>query len=178
MKASETLKSWIRQHEGFTPVALEDDYAGTPNIVEYAIGYGHQIQTGEDYLYTATITKADAEKLMLKDLAVWETFINTNVKKDLSQDQFDALVNLCYAVGGGNAWPVINLINSGASIDKIKSTWLGIGVYWKGVKNANLVAIRQREVKMYEAGMSNVVMVIIAASLFLTGLVWLGKKLL
>lgn len=177
MKASETLKAWIREHEGFTTTAYFDDYAGTPDVVEYSIGYGHQIQPGQEYLKTAVITQATAQALMDADLAVWETFINNQVKKNLTQNQFDALVNLCYAVGGGNAKPIITLINSGASFDDIKNTWLKIGTYWQGSYRPGLIAMREREVKMYQSGMTNPLMIILVGSAALYGLLWLAKKL-
>lgn len=178
-KASEDLKTWIKQHEGFSSYAYADDYAGTPDVKEMSIGYGHQIQPGQEYLYTAVITQAEAAALMEADLKVWETFLNNKLTVKVNQKQFDALLNLCYAIGGGNASYIINMINAGNAWPDIKAAWLKIGTYWAGATQPGLVKMREREVKLYEEGnrAGGLLMILIGGGLFITALVYLAKKL-
>jgi lysozyme len=101
MKSSEQLIIWIKQHEDFRANAYIDDYAGTPDRIEYSIGYGHQIQPYEDYLMNQTISKDYADFLLRDDVNKKEFFVNKYVTIPLTQKQFDALVNLNFAAGEG-----------------------------------------------------------------------------
>lgn len=65
--------------------------AGIPTI-----GYGH---TGKDVSEGMTITKAQAEKLLLKDLAKFEAGVADLVKVPVSVNQFSALVVFAYNIG-------------------------------------------------------------------------------
>lgn len=68
--------------------------AGYPTI-----GYGHKLKSGENY---TTITEAQAEALLRKDLKTAEYTINKAVVVEITQGQFDALVSLVFNWGGGN----------------------------------------------------------------------------
>jgi len=67
----------------------------------WTIGYGHtdNVEKGQ------TITKEEAERLLIKDLAWAEDVVERHVRKDilttLSKTQFDALVSFVFNVGEG-----------------------------------------------------------------------------
>jgi lysozyme len=66
------------------------------------VGYGTTSATGLiDINPDTTITKAQAEKLLLKSLKVYEDCINECVKVDLKQSQYDCLICFCYNIGCG-----------------------------------------------------------------------------
>lgn len=92
MKISENGIDLIKKFEGFSAVPYVCP-AG-----ENTIGYGHVIGLGE--LYTE-ITEEQGENLLLKDAAWAEGVVWRNVKTDLNQNQFDALVSFVYNVGAG-----------------------------------------------------------------------------
>lgn len=79
--------------EGLELTAYQDQ-AGV-----WTIGYGH---TGPDVHEGLTITQEQAEALLEKDLEHAEYIVNTAVKTDLNQNQFDALVDFVYNLGEGN----------------------------------------------------------------------------
>lgn len=64
----------------------------------WTIGWGHAILDGENF---TEITKDEGKKLLIKDMQVAANCINENVKKSLSQNQFDALVSFVFNIGCG-----------------------------------------------------------------------------
>jgi len=58
------------------------------------VGWGHKVQSGEDY--SKGVTADQADQLFLKDLAAHQKRVQDNVTAPLSQQQFDALVSLSY----------------------------------------------------------------------------------
>ncbi len=87
MKLSETGKALIKRFEG---LRLEPyrDIAGVKTI-----GYGH---TGPDI--RGPITEAEADALLAKDIARFETGVNA-LAKACTQGQFDALVSFAFNLG-------------------------------------------------------------------------------
>lgn len=63
------------------------------------IGVGH---TGPDVKRGQTITAAQSDALLRKDLAHFEVAVAKAVKVPLTQNQFDALVSLVFNIGAGN----------------------------------------------------------------------------
>ena len=61
----------------------------------WTIGYGHTkgVKPGD------RITRRQAEKYFLEELPVYEEAVKRNVKAELNQNQFDALVSFVYNVG-------------------------------------------------------------------------------
>lgn len=92
MKTSDNGLKAITKHEG---VMLERylDVAGYPTI-----GVGHLIVEGEDY---TSITYEEAMELLAKDVEVAEQCVLRNVKVELEQHEFDALVSFIFNVGCG-----------------------------------------------------------------------------
>jgi lysozyme len=64
----------------------------------WTIGYGH---TGPDVHPGLTITQAQAEQLLLGDVAHAVVAVNRCVTVDLNQDEFDALVDFAFNAGCG-----------------------------------------------------------------------------
>lgn len=63
------------------------------------IGYGH---VDPSITIDTEWTEAQATDMLHLDLGKFEDGINSFVKVELNQDQFDALVSFCYNVGLGN----------------------------------------------------------------------------
>lgn len=83
----------IKTFEGFASTAYYDA-AG-----KLTIGYGHLIKAGEDFNF---IDKAQAEKLLINDMAVAENAVNSYAKVPISANQKDALVSFVFNLGSGN----------------------------------------------------------------------------
>ena len=77
----------------------------------WTIGYGH---TG-DVKEGDTITKAEAEDLLDKDLEKFRSGVNRCVKVPLNENQFGALVSFAYNVGIGSlqSSTLLKLLNAG-----------------------------------------------------------------
>lgn len=65
----------------------------------WTVGYGH---TGPDLLAGLKISQADADALLRADLSAAVACVNRAVMEEISQPQFDALVDFCFNVGRGN----------------------------------------------------------------------------
>lgn len=91
MKASESCINLIKQFEGLRLKA----YKCVSTEKMYTIGYGHYgVKAG------TVITVEEAEELLVKDLAKFETKVNKYCPiYNFNQNQFDALVSFCYNVG-------------------------------------------------------------------------------
>lgn len=91
MKASENIKNLIKSWESCKLTAYKCS-AGVNTI-----GYGHT----KGVTPGMKITQAQADKFFDEDIKVFEDFINRmNLK--INQNQFDALLSLCYNIGTGN----------------------------------------------------------------------------
>jgi len=82
------------------------------------IGIGHLLHLGpvtaQDWAL-GTITRAQGEQLLARDLARYEHAVNAAVHVRLSQPQFDALVSLAYNIGTGafESSTLVRLLNRG-----------------------------------------------------------------
>jgi len=124
-----------------------------PDATGYSIGYGHYIQSGESYLFDG-ITKQKADELFAKDVAKAEAAVNARVTRKLTQNQFNACVDLAYnypnAFYGGTIEDKIN-----ANVDRgtLESTWL-LYKYTKDkngkpIESSGLARRRAAEVSLY-----------------------------
>ena len=94
MDISENGLKLIKQFEGcrleaYKPVAAEK---------YYTIGYGHY---GKDVYAGMHITQAQADILLRKDVAKFVAEVNS-LKRNWTQNQFDALTSFTYNCGAGN----------------------------------------------------------------------------
>jgi len=102
MQISATGIAFIQQEEGGLRLTSYPDAGG------YSIGYGHSIRASDLTNYGipneagVTITEAMANQLFSDDILRTENIINQNVTAVLSQNQFDALMDFVFNVGGGN----------------------------------------------------------------------------
>ncbi len=81
------------QFEGCCLAAYQDQ------VGVWTIGYGH---TGADVTPGLKITQTQAEELLAKDVLAAARFVNTMVKLELTQFEFDALVDFVFNLGPGN----------------------------------------------------------------------------
>ena len=88
----------LRKEESINYTAKRDgrDKDGKPL---YTIGIGHQIQPGEEYLLTSTITEEEAILLFEKDIEKILADMNKNIKVSLNKNQQLALISLRYRIG-------------------------------------------------------------------------------
>ncbi|PAD73926.1 lysozyme [Paenibacillus campinasensis] len=98
-KISQSGLSLIKSFEGCRLTA----YKPVPTEKYWTIGWGHH---GPDVKQGMTITQAEADALLVRDLAKFEAHVNdpanVPVTAKLNQNQFDALVSFCYNCGPGN----------------------------------------------------------------------------
>ncbi|MBQ0054166.1 MAG: lysozyme [Bacteroidales bacterium] len=92
MKTSQNGIDLIKSFEGFRQYAYKCP-AGV-----WTIGYGHTkgVSVG------MAVTKARAEQLLREDLRWAEDAVNREVKVELNQNQFDALVSFVFNLGATN----------------------------------------------------------------------------
>ena len=95
MRISQRGLDLIKECEGFRTNAYLCS-AGVPTI-----GYGSTRVDGVKVKLGDTITKAKAEIQLMTDITVFETIVNVNVKTEMTQGMFDALVSIVYNVGPG-----------------------------------------------------------------------------
>jgi lysozyme len=79
------------------------------------VGYGH---TGAEVFPGMTITQAQAEDFLARDILWAANFVNRNVTVTLKQHQFDALVDLTFNIGVGNFLhsTLLKLVNAGLPV--------------------------------------------------------------
>lgn len=61
------------------------------------IGYGHVIRSWENF--NEPMSQSQAEALLLNDLKRFESAVRAGVKVPINQNQYDALVSLCFNIG-------------------------------------------------------------------------------
>ena len=97
------------QFEGCKLTAYPDPATGGD---PWTIGYGH---TGLDVHPGLTITQEQAEELLTQDTKKAAAAVNAKVTGDITQEEFDALVDFVFNVGAGNfaASTLLKKVNSG-----------------------------------------------------------------
>lgn len=106
MQMSQNGRKLLEQWEGVRLNAYKDS-AGL-----LTIGVGHLLTkselssgkidiNGDSVKYANGLTSEQADGLLAQDLKPAETTVNNNVKVELNQNQFDALVSFTFNVGGG-----------------------------------------------------------------------------
>lgn len=107
-KTSQSMVDIIKEQEGLSLRACK----AIPSEEYWSIGYGHY---GAEVRENQTITESEAEALLKKDLEVFENCVNSVIKTDLTQSQFDACISLSYNIGIGafENSDIVKFINSG-----------------------------------------------------------------
>lgn len=116
-------------------------------------GYGSAMRDSKgkflkgDTMPNSTISFAQAEILLRKDLEIFETIVMRKVKVPLKQNQFDALVSHAYNTGGSDT--LFKLINEKAPIEQIRNWWLNKYVTGGGILLKGLVERRKVEFNLF-----------------------------
>lgn len=107
MKISNALFAKLKKREGFSAKPYNDP----PGSTHWSIGYGHQIQPGENL---TLIDEPTAANLLRKDLDTkYGSEVNKNVHVPLTQDMFDSLTDFTYNVGAGALGNIASNLNKG-----------------------------------------------------------------
>lgn len=122
-------------------------------------GYGHAMRDKKGnfirgaankelaYANTTIHNKADAARVLLQDLSSREHTVMQNIKIELNQNQFDALVSYVYNTGGSST--LYNLINKKAPEANIRKWFETKYITADGVKLAGLVRRRKAESNLF-----------------------------
>jgi lysozyme len=124
----------IVRYEKFKPKVYKVNKKGNPTI-----GYGHEIQPGEDF--SNGISQNEALKLLKIDIQVFVNIINRKVLVSLNQHQFDALTSYVYNTGSLGGTKLLTNLNAGnfqgaASQMDINTSY---GEYMQGLENRRIV---------------------------------------
>jgi len=139
-----------------------DDQTGEPTSVWVrgaTIGYGHLITQNEWSTYQNGFTQDDADALLDHDLAQTVATVRNSISAEVSQNQFDAMVILCFNIGPGNfttssVHTLVNNPNAKTAYDSLQDAWMA----WtqsQGHQMAGLVKRRQCEWAVYSQGVYN-----------------------
>ena len=110
MKTSAAGRAAIAQREGNKLKAYRD----TKGI--WTIGVGHTAAAGAPAPKAGmTITAAQSDEILARDLADVEAAVNSAVKVKVTQNQFDAMVSLAFNIGNGSfkKSTVVKRLNAG-----------------------------------------------------------------
>lgn len=118
------------------------------------VGFGHTSAAGAPAVTAGLrITQAEADAILVRDLAKYEAPVLRAVKRPLTQGQFDALVSLCYNIGPGNLAKssVVRLLNAGDVQGAAKAfmSWTKATVKGQRVTLPGLVTRRKAEVALF-----------------------------
>lgn len=116
----------IRRFEGFRGTAYKCP-AGV-----WTIGYGHTASAGPPAVAGGmTVSEADAERILAADVGTFADAVARMVTRDLTDNQFSALVSFAYNVGTGNlrSSSVLAAINAGdfAAVPRRLQLWVKAG---------------------------------------------------
>jgi len=90
-----TSQEGINLIKSFEGLRLENYYCASGVMT---VGYGH---TGSDVYDGMTITEAEAEALLRKDLKRFEAAVSELITRELKQQEFDAIVSFAFNCGIG-----------------------------------------------------------------------------
>jgi len=98
MRTSASGRQAIARHEGNKLKAYPDPATGGE---PWTIGVGHTSSAGPPKVTKGmTITAAESDAILTRDLATFEASVSRAVKVPVTQNQFDALVSLAFNIGG------------------------------------------------------------------------------
>lgn len=122
--------AWLQKAEGLR-LSPYDDQTGKPCrqwVAGATIGYGHLISREQWPQYCHGISQGQAGQLLQQDLRPFEKTVLAGVRRALRPHQFDALVGLCFNIGGkafaGSS--VLKLVNDPAaptSYPDLEAAW-------------------------------------------------------
>ena len=111
------------------------------------IGYGHLIKQGEDF--TNGIDEFRATELLRQDVAVAQRAVQNNIRVNLTQNQYDALVIFAYNIGTNNFAnsTVVKCINNhiDRNLELVWKSWNKSG----GIEMPGLINRRNKEWNLF-----------------------------
>ena len=78
------------------------NYAYQDSVGVWTIGWGSTYIDGKPVKKGMIVSRAQGDRQFAKDIAKFERYVGEYVEVRLNQNQFDALVSLCYNIGQGN----------------------------------------------------------------------------
>lgn len=159
-KGIELIKKWESLHDGdLKKIGIQPKLCPA-NI--WTAGYGHAIidpgtgkhltkDTVNGYMKALSLfpdlTELQAEELLQKDLNKFENKVNRNIKVELNQNQFDALVSYFYNIGYSET--MVKLINSRSSKDDIYKWFTEHYIKANGIVLKGLINRRKDEAELF-----------------------------
>ncbi len=113
------------------------------------IGYGHVILPSDNF--PSYLTRKEAEDLLKKDLEPRQTALNSFLRVNINQNQFDALMSLIYNIGTGNFQKstLLKFVND-RLFDKVPDQFRRWS-YVNGKISKGLANRREEEIKLWLA---------------------------
>ena len=97
MKINDDGLRILKSYEGLELKAYKD------SVGVLTIGYGHTSAAGKPEVKSGMkITEKEAEDILRVDLAKFEEAVFKRLKRTPTNNQFSAMVSLCYNIGPGN----------------------------------------------------------------------------
>jgi lysozyme len=141
MKISENGIRLIKQFEGLRLEA----YLCCGN--RWTIGWGTTQINGTKVQAKDKIDIEHAEELLKSDLKKFEVFVNSKIKTQITQNQFDALISHSYNTGGSDT--LFQLINQKENKEKIRFWFENTYITAKGKVIRGLVERRKKETDLF-----------------------------
>ena len=142
MRTSDNGLDAIAEREGIRTRAYQD------SVGVWTIGVGHTSSAGPPHVVAGLqITEDEAMRIFAKDIIQYENAVQDCIDADLNQNQFDALVSLCYNIGPGafRRSSLVRDINAGADRDTINNDFM------KWNRPSVIIGRRRREVEQYNS---------------------------
>ena len=142
MRISEEGKDLIKLFEGCRLKAYKCS-AGVPTI-----GYGNTFYPNGDKVKMGDVITLEQARELFDDLIVrYERIVNSKLKVEVKQNEFDALVSHTYNTGGSST--LFKLVNMEAPKDKIKNWFTTKYITANGKRLQGLVNRRLKEWELY-----------------------------
>jgi len=142
MRISEEGKDLIKSFEGCRLNAYKCS-AGVPTI-----GYGNTYYPNGDKVQMSDVITLQQAIELFDDLIVrYERIVNSKLKVEVKQNEFDALVSHTYNTGGSTT--LFRLVNAKADKEKIKNWFTTKYITANGKRLKGLVIRRQKEWLLY-----------------------------
>jgi lysozyme len=140
MRTSPTGQSVLLVREGVKTRAYRD------SVGVWTIGGGHTSAAGPPKVVPGmTITMAQAKEIFARDLVQYERAVENAVTRELMQNEFDALVSVCYNIGTGafKKSTIVKRLNAGRAPEEVAAAIM----MW--TKPAEITSRRQAEADQY-----------------------------
>jgi len=148
----------LKRAESLHLTPYDDQTGGDTDhyVLGATIGYGHLISSGEWSTYAKGITQTQADALFNSDLQPFVDTVNRGLTAGVTQNEFDALVILCFNIGQGaflssSAFQLVNNPEASTSYNSVDDTWRAFNRS-QGQENAGLSNRRNAELRIYNNG--------------------------